>query len=170
MSVSISDLASIVLAVTTSLSLLYVARQVSVAQRQTKGQFLLALDDRLAQSRDIFQRFVAEPNFVPNGPEWPKVWALMSVFERINIMVEDKILDIGIVERLHGYALLSLLANDAVYQRLKDNGAEWQDFINLCQTIARHHRRKKTGAHRAAFLERVQALDKEARTKDPWKY
>ncbi len=167
---SVSDFASIVLAVSGTLSLLYIARQVGVTRQQTKGQFLLALDEQFAKSREIFQKFLAEPNFVPEGQQWPRVWALMSVFERINIMVEDKILDVAIVERLHGYILVGLIANDAVYQRLLSTGAEWQDFINLCQAIAKHRLRRRVGPHHAAFLERVQALDKESRLKDPWKF
>jgi hypothetical protein len=168
---SISDLASIILAVSATVSLLYIARQVSVTRQQTKGQFLLALDEQFAKSRPILQRFVGEPNFRPEGQEWPKVWALMSVFERINIMVEDKILDIGIIDRLHGFVLLGIIANNEVYERLLATGAEWQDFIDLCRAIAKHRRRKGAGPHHAAFLERVEALDKETRLlKDPWQY
>jgi len=167
---SIADIASIILAVATTLSLLYVARQVSVAQRQTKGQFLMALDDRFAGSRPILERLVTDRNFKPEGQEWPKIWALMSVFERIAIMVEDKILDVAIVDRLHGFVLLTLIANDAVYERLLATGAEWQDFIDLCQSIARHRRRGPVGPRHAAFLQRVDTLDKNAQVDDPWQF
>ena len=168
---TISDVASVILAVTTVFSLLYISRQVNVTRQQTKGQFLLALDDLLAKSRPIMQRLMTEPNLQPEGLEWPRVWALMSVFERINIMVDDKILDIGIIDRLHGFILSGLIANDAIYHRLLSTGAEWQDFIDLCQNLAAHRRRKGIGRHHSQFLERVQALDKEARNlKDPWKF
>jgi len=168
---SIADLASIILAVSTTVSLLYVARQLRVAQRQTKGQFLLALDDQFIKSRPIMQQFVLNRDLKPEGDQWPQIWALMSVFERINIMVDDKILDVAIVDRLHGFALMGLIANDAVYQRLLATGAEWQDFIDLCRTLARHRRSKAVGPHHKVFLERVKALDKEARQMaDPWQY
>ena len=168
---TISDFASIILAVSGTFSLIYISRQVSVTRQQTKGQFILSLDEQFAKSREIFLKFNANPDFVPQGPEWPQVWAVMSVFERINIMVADKILDIGIVKRLYGYALLGLIANDAIYQRLLATGAEWQDFIDLCQTIAKTKRRKAAGPHHAQFLERVQALDKEARhLRNPWEF
>jgi hypothetical protein len=168
---TISDFASLILAVSGSLSLLYIARQVAITRQQTKGQFLLSLDDLFGKSREIFLKLNANPQFIPQGVEWAQVWALMSVFERIAIMVEGKILDIAIVERLHGYILMNLLANDAIYQRLLATGAEWKDFIDLCQAVAKHHRRSGSGPHIAPFLERVKSLDKEARTiQDPWKF
>ena len=57
MTMTIADLASVVLALSGTLSLLYIARQLAVTRRQAKGQFLLALDDRFAQSRAILARF-----------------------------------------------------------------------------------------------------------------
>jgi hypothetical protein len=168
---TISDFASIVLAISGTFSLIYISRQVSVTRQQTKGQFLLSLDEQFTRSREILIKFNGNPNYQPEGEDWPRVWALMSVFERINIMVADKILDIDIVERLHGYVLFGLIANDAVYHRLLGTGAEWQDFIDLCRTIAKLRRGKAVGPHYASFIERVQALDKDSRTlTDPWKY
>ena len=168
---SISDFASIIVAVSATFSLIYISRQVQVTRQQTKGQFLLSLDEQFAKSREIFMKINSEPNFQPQGSEWPMVWALMSVFERINIMVSDKILDIGIVERFYGYALFGLIANDSIYQRLLSTGAEWQDFIDLCQIVARQKQRKKIGPHFSVFLERVPALDKETRhLKNPWEF
>jgi hypothetical protein len=169
--VTVGDIASVVLALSGTLSLLYIARQLAVTRRQAKGQFLLALDDRFALSRPILARFVADPNFTPQGEEWPQVWALMSIFERLNIMVEDRIVDVAIVDRLHGYLLLGLLANDAVFDRLKATGAEWQDFIDLCRAVVRHRRGRKAGPRHQAFADRVAVLDKNAPLdKDPWRY
>jgi len=168
---TISDIASVILALSGTLSLLYIARQLAVTRRQAKGQFLLTLDDRFAQSRPLLARFVVDPNFRPEGEEWPQVWALMSIFERLNIMVEDKIVDVAIVDRLHGYLLLGLVANDAVYERLKATAAEWQDFIDLCHAVARHRKRKTLGPRHAAFVDRVATLDKNAPlTRNPWSY
>lgn len=168
---NISDVASIVLAVSGTFSLIYIARQVAVTRQQTKGQFLLSLDESFAKARELYMKLNAEPNFVPEGEDWPRIWSLMSVFERISIMVADKILDVEIVERLYGYVLMGLIANDAIFERLQSTGAEWKDFIELCQAIAKKKRRAKVGPRHAKFLERVSTLDKEAMLlKDPWKY
>ncbi len=96
----------------------------------------------------------------------------MSVFERINIMVEDKILDVGLVDRLYGFRLVGIIANDAIYQRLTATSAEWQDFIDLCYAVAEHRRQHTTDAVRdAAFVERVSKLSKQSHTiKNPWQF
>ena len=167
---TIADLASVVLAITTTVSLIYIARQVSVTRQQTKGQFILSLDEQLAQMREVSASLAADPQFKPEGKEWPRVWSLMSVFERVNIMVEDKILDLEIVDRLYGYILSRLIENDAIYQRVHATGAEWQDFVGLCHLLARLRRRKNNAGDKT-FLERVATLDKDARhMTNPFEY
>jgi hypothetical protein len=168
---TISDVASITLAVATIFSLLYISRQVRVTRQQTKGQFILALDDQFDKSTDITIRLANEPDFKPVGKDWPEVWQLMSVYERINIMLEDRILDVGIIDRLYGFRLLIIIANDAIYQRLQVTGAEWQDFIDLCYAIADHRQRQGASRQDAAFIQRVQKLDKRSRRlRNPWRF
>ena len=166
---TISDVASIIVALATMGSLLYISRQVRVSRQQTKGQFLLALDEQFEKTSAITVRLVNEPPFTPSGSDWAEVWRLMSIFERINIMVEDRILDVGLVDRLYGFRLLSLIANDAIYQRLASSGAEWQDFIDLCYAVANHRRRRGADDRGTAFIERVSKLSKQSRNlKNPF--
>jgi len=158
---TISDVASLIMALATTLSLLYISRQVNVTRKQTKGQFLLALDEQFKRSEGILIRLVTEQDFTPVGVEWAEVWGLMSIFERISIMVEDKILEVGLIDRLYGFQLLNLIGNEHVYQRVKSSGAEWQDFIDLCHAIADHRRRPGNTKIELNFIERVSHLDKE---------
>jgi hypothetical protein len=160
---TITDFATILVALATMGSMLYVARQVTVTRRQTKGQFLLALDEQFEKSNMITVRLVNEADFKPVETDWYEVWRLMSVFERINIMVEDKILDVAIVDRLHGFRLLYLIANDAIYERLQATGADWQDFIDLCYAIADYRKKSSADPRDAAFVERVYKLSKQTR-------
>ncbi|MFN8450138.1 MAG: hypothetical protein U0521_16530 [Anaerolineae bacterium] len=89
-SMTITDFATLILAIATTASLIYISRQVSVTQ-QTKGEFLLALDDQFEKSNDITLQLINEPGFKPTSTDWIEIFRLMSVFERINIMVEDRI-------------------------------------------------------------------------------
>ena len=160
---TITDFATILVALATMGSMLYIARQVKMTRQQTKGQFLLALDEQFEKSNAITVRLVNEAGFKPVETDWFEVWRLMSVFERINIMVEDNILDVAIVDRLHGFRLLYLIANDPIYERLAATGADWQDFIDLCYAVADHRRKSSTDARDAAFVERVYKLSKKTR-------
>jgi len=165
---SIADLSALVLAISTTLSLLYIARQLSVTRRQTKGEFLLALDEQIEKCRDILLRVINDVDFKPKGKEWTEVWAMMNVFERISIMVEDKIIDMGIVDRLYGYFMLKIIANEAIFQRVKETGADWQDFVTLCYRLAK--RRRRSGhPHDKAFIGRVRQLSKDTRSLEPFR-
>ncbi len=168
---TIGDIASLIVALATTGSLIYISRQVSVSRLQAKGQFLLALDAQFEKFNNITVRLVNEQAFIPVGGDWPEIFGLMSVFERINIMVEDNILDIGLVDRLHGFRLLRIIANDTIYQRLGATGAEWQDFIDLCYAIADYRQKKAPNASDTAFIERVHKLNKETRSiKNPFQF
>lgn len=168
---TIGDVASLIIAIATTGSLLYISRQVRVTRQQTKGQFLLALDDQFEKFAEITIRLLNEQPFKPVGADWGEVWKLMSVFERINIMVDDRILDIGLVDRLYGFRLMSIIANDDIYQRLAASGAEWQDFIDLCHAVADHRQRSGADYGDAAFVERVSWLNKQSHgVKNPFRF
>ena len=159
---TIGDIASLIIALGTIGSLIYISRQVNVARQQAKGQFLLALDAQFEKFNDITMRLVRESDFVPQGSEWAQIFGLMSVFERINIMVEDKIMDIAIVDRLHGFRMLRLIANDAIFDRVSATGSEWQDFIDLCYALAAHREARKVSPDDKHFIERVRTLSKDS--------
>lgn len=165
---TIGDLASLLVALATTGSLIYVSRQVNVSRRQAKGQFLLALDAQFEKFNDVSMRLWTEKDFVPQGLEWKEIWGLMSVFERINIMVEDKILDVPLVDRLHGFRLMGILANDAVFHRVQAAGSEWQDFIDLCYAIADHRHQPNMSPEEKLFIGRVRQLTKTTRSRNPF--
>jgi len=165
---TIGDIASLIMALATTGSLLYISRQVNVTRQQAKGQFLLALDAQFEKFNGLTLRMVNEKDFTPQGTDWPQIWGLMSVFERINIMVEDHILDVPLVDRLHGFRLMSILANDAIFQRVQAAGSEWQDFIDLCYAIADNRRSPQATPTEKMFIARVQQLTKTTRSKNPF--
>lgn len=166
--ISIGDIATVIYALITLASLIYVARQITTTRQQTRGQFLLALDDQFEKTNPISMRLLEEPQFVPHDSEWIDVWRLMSVFERINVMVEDKMLTVDIVDRLHGFRLLKVIENDAVYSRLQRAGADWQDFIDICYKIADYRMRTAATARDRAFHDRVYRLNKNTHSDNPF--
>jgi hypothetical protein len=131
---TMESIATIAYSATGIVSLFYIARQVALARNQAKGQFLLALDDRLEKSTKLILRLFNDQNFTPLGQEWGEVWLLMNTCERMNIMIEDRILDLDIDERTYGFRV-ALIQNDAIYTRILELGAECQDFINLCKKL-----------------------------------
>jgi hypothetical protein len=164
--ISIGDIATVLYAMMTLASLIYVARQITTTRQQTRGQFLLALDDQFEKTNPISMRLLEEPQFIPHDTEWIDVWRLMSVFERINIMVEDKMLGIDLVYRLHGFRLLKVIENDAIFARVQAAGADWQDFIDICYKVADYRMRTDATGRDRAFIERVHRLNKDTSASD----
>lgn len=167
---TLGDYATLIIAIATTASLIYISRQVNVTRQQTKGQFLLALDEQIEKNRQVVGQIVNETGFVPVGEDWFKVWQVMSVFERMNIMLEDHILDIGVVDRLWGFLLVSIVGNDEIFKRLEATGGEWQDFVDISYAVA-DHRAKRNDPNDAAFIKRVHKLNKQTRRlTNPFRY
>ena len=161
---TITEISSMIVALATVGSLLYISRQVNVTRQQTRGQFLLALDQLFDKTTGVTMRLVNEPDYTPIGPDWYEIFQLMSIFERISIMVEDNILDAGLVDRLYGFRLIKLISNDAIYKRITETGADWQDFIDLCYAIADHRQKlPHLVSQDTAFIARVHKLSKDSR-------
>src|SRR5579871_395638 len=160
-------IATLILAIATMISVVYIARQFNLTREQAKGTFLLALDEQFKETNSIARRVISEPNFTPNRDEWLQIIQMMGVFERMSVMVDDGILDLALVDRLHGFRLLILLSNDAVYQSLQSMGGEWRDFIHICYLIANHRERLPdvNDADRR-FIARVRTLNKHGRRLD----
>jgi hypothetical protein len=155
---TIAEFGSIALAFVTTISLIYVSRQVNATRLQTKGEFLVALDRQLADYTEIGLKLVRNRQMSPTRDEWLEIIGYLGVFERMNIMVEDDILDIDMVDRLFGSRLILLLTNNAIYDMVQSSGAEWQDFIHLCRLIADHRQQVHVADYDQAFIDLVGKL------------
>lgn len=159
---SISDFANVAMALATIVSLIYIARQVSDTRKHTRGQFLLEIDDRLRIYNHIHKRLVTEdPSLDPDTDDtiqWPEVWQYMGFFERISIMLDDKVLDVSLVYRLYGYRVYRIIFNDALFAELEHGAEAWKDFIRLCHAIASYRKAQGVDQIDQDFIERVNQL------------
>lgn len=154
-----ADFGSIALAFITAISLIYVSRQVNATRLQAKGEFIQALDRQFRDYNRIGIDIIRNrQHFAPKSDDWREIIGYMGVFERMNIMVEDKILDIALVDRLYGSRPILLLSSDEVYQMVSESGAEWRDFIHLCRRIADHRRQVHVADYDQPFIERASKL------------
>ncbi len=156
---TLADFGTIALAVVTTISLIYVSRQVRVSRLQTKGQFMLALDQQLRPFGKITLALAnKQVPFTPQSADWVQVWSYLSVFERMNIMVEDGILDVAMVDRLYGFRLAAILGNDDIFDMVQKSGGEWQDFIHLCKVVAERRQQVHVADYDQTFIDRAGKL------------
>lgn len=124
--------------------------QIRAAQKTARGEFLLHLDERLDQFREV-DECIFDTKWIPEVSRKygeftarPNLYDLnryMGVFERIQTLIEAKIVDFKIFEQLYGRRLRTLVMNDYVHQKLINKAFSWQPFIKLCKALAEMKRR-----------------------------
>ena len=143
-----------------TLALLFAARQLRGERRATEGQrqiaqaqFLLALDDAFRQHEATHRKFrpaTGTPTSTvglwhgrnargPTTPEeWADVEAYMGLFERVNVMIDQRLLDVAVIQRLRGYRVTNILTNPFVMkEKLTKRADDWDDFIALAKRLNR---------------------------------
>ncbi len=76
----------------------------------------------------------------------------MGVFERVNLLVDRKLIKIEVVDRFYGYRYDNIDANPAIHQaKLEEERGSWTDFLALGEKLDRS--RKQRGPHEAEAVE-----------------
>jgi hypothetical protein len=129
--------------VLTALGLIYTGYQISESKKVARGEFLLHLDEMFKQHYQTHIRFRPGGDWgdgktgpTNNLEEWVAVEQYMGLFERINVLVEDNIIDIDTIDRLYGYRVINILGNEIIQKtKLERESQYWQDFIKLGNKI-----------------------------------
>ncbi|HXU36336.1 MAG TPA: hypothetical protein VN937_08215 [Blastocatellia bacterium] len=68
----------------------------------------------------------------------------MGLFERIKVLVDDGIVDLATIDKLYGYRVFNIVANDVIRKgKLEGQRAEhWKGFIELWDAL-KDRRRKE---------------------------
>jgi len=136
--------ATIIGLIMTALGLMYTGYQIRGSKKTARGEFLLHLDEIFQQHKDIHKRL--RPGGIwgdgQTGPtdvdEWIALESYMGLFERINILIEDRIVDIDTIDRLYGYRIINISENRIVREaKLEKKSDYWQDFIKLRNKITK---------------------------------
>jgi hypothetical protein len=88
----------------------------------------------LRQHDEVHRRLdsPAGERWASSDDEWPAIEAYMGVFERIQLLVEKKILNIETVDRLYSYRVISIVRNDHIRREMLVEKREfWPDFYKL---------------------------------------
>jgi hypothetical protein len=116
----------------------YAGRQLLHSQRSAQGAFLLDLEEVLRQHDEVHRKLDSPGGreWAPSDNEWPAIEAYMGVFERIQLLVERKILDIETVDRLYSYRVINIVLNEHIRsEKLKKKAAFWPDFFKLWKSL-----------------------------------
>lgn len=128
-----------------AIGLYFVALELRRTRKTTKGEFLLHLDEILNSFDDVTQA-TFEKSWIPSESisddketgtiSWARTNNYMGLFERIMLLIDDKILDLETFSRLYGYKVRYLILNEAAYNKLVEKGVGWVLLIRLAKNLA----------------------------------
>jgi hypothetical protein len=120
----------------------YAKEQLFLGRRVALGNQLFRIDEALEQHRDIHAKLRpgGEWSNGKHGPQtqddWIAVERYMGLFERIQVLVQAKVVDIGTVDRLDGYRLFNIVDNPLIFQeKFVELGYGCRDFIKLWKAL-----------------------------------
>lgn len=116
-------------------------KQLNHTTAVARSSFLLQLDNAFVRHEE------AKRNLRPGGKWWKEgvhkedrdAWILieayMGLFERVQVMIEDGVVDLQGFDDLYGYLLVNIVDNTSIREaKLESNLAPyWQRFIDLCE-------------------------------------
>lgn len=128
----------------------FVVRQIRDTKKIAAGEFLLNLDEkfRVEEYQDLnnqlsiqnadwhpLKQLMNGDKVMHDGFNFDILFTYMGLFERIKILIDTGTLDIGVVNRLYGYRVHSIVKNNYLFCLLHDKPTTWQDFIRLCEQL-----------------------------------
>lgn len=134
---SLTDKIAVVALLLNALALFYNATQIRLAKNVARGQFLLQLDQMFLQHDEVHTRLLEtgwpDGRQGPNtGKEWIAVEKYMGLFERIQVLIDDGIVDLKTINHLYGFRVFSIVQNPIIFQeKLVNRKDHWQEFIRL---------------------------------------
>ena len=134
-------------------ALWYAGRQVRLGLEQRHDASSSALGQFLLQLDEAMQRHQAAHLKLRPGGEWhgtagrpadnemAEAIAYMGLFERVKIMIDLELLPASVVNRLYGYRVGNIWANDRLmYEKLVKLSDQWQDFLGLVRCMERERK------------------------------
>lgn len=123
------------------IGLMFVWGQLRGAQQIARGEFLLHLDE-LLRTHERAYRTIMTPGWTPDrdGVTEADIENYMTLFEQFKILIDYKIIDFAIFDRLYAYRVMLLVVNDHIHHQLIEYAIGWPDFIQLCKHLADAHR------------------------------
>ncbi|MCC6458009.1 MAG: hypothetical protein IT328_23845 [Caldilineaceae bacterium] len=126
----------------TGIGLFYAGWQLRLSQKIARGEFLLHLDELFQQHQGIHVRLRPGGDYYTGeckpttAEDWVAIEQYMGLFERIKMLVDDRIIDLDTIHRIYGYRVSNIVGNDTIRQvKLEQEKQSWRGFIELWQDL-----------------------------------
>lgn len=135
--VSLGDILTGIGAIAAGIGVVYAAFQLRMSRKTAQGEFLFHLYDLMQKHNEVHLQLI-EGKFDANLSEgdWMKVDRYMGLFEHIQILIDDGILNVEIVDRVFSHRVHAIVTNNAIVKRnLNDQKDRWKDFLKLHNSL-----------------------------------
>lgn len=142
--------------------IVFVWLQVRASRRVAQGEFILRLGE-LLNRYEATSRALVQKQWKPDddGISLVDMVRYMEVFDQMKILIDYKMIEPAIFQRLFGYRLYFVVMNDYLYQtQLVENAQWWPDTIALSKLTAKYPIADSGNSffNWSAFRERVSRL------------
>jgi hypothetical protein len=131
-----TDILTAVGVLITGIGLIYAGIQIRLSRKTTRSQFLLQVYELMEQHNEVHARLTGLG--WPDGrvgpqtvEEWIKVGRLLGLFEYIQILIEDGLIDLKTVDQLYGYRLFYAYSNEVIRARHFNDDGRWNGVMKL---------------------------------------
>lgn len=133
-------------ALLTGVGLIYAGLQVRLSRKIARAQFLLQLDTMFREHKHIENKLRGE--WATSGPktaeEWIGVEDYMGLFERVQTMIDDGIIDLRTFDLMYGYKVFYLVRNKEIYEhKLVERADQWVLFNRLLKNLEALNRNRQ---------------------------
>jgi len=137
---SLTDVLTAVGAMLTGVGLIYTGIQVKLSRKTTRSQFLIQLYQLMEQHNEVHARLTGlgwpDGREGPNSvQEWLQVGRVLGLFEYIQILVQDGLLDLDTVDELYSYRLFHLWRNELIRQKHFADDKNWKGVVKLLNEL-----------------------------------
>src|SRR5436305_5160619 len=119
---AVAAIAAILSAIVAAVGIWLILRQIAENRRQMRGQLISDLEDQFHKHSKTYQRFAPGSNSVLSeanplgGDEISDVCNYLSFFEKIYLLIDEGMIDLGRVDKLFAYRFFRVV-NDPYAQR-----------------------------------------------------
>jgi hypothetical protein len=147
---ALESIATAIASIIAAVGLIYVGKQLRESKKIARAEFLLRLEELFQEHTEVHTRLRPGGDWADGskGPstseEWVKVERYMGLFERIQVLIDDRIVDLDAVDRFYGYRVLNIVDNPIIRQaKLEGERAKyWKNFIKLQRALEERHRKQ----------------------------
>lgn len=114
------------------------SREIAANRKIAQAQLLLYVDEMMQQYQSIniaLRLGTWDKKEIPDDI-WPSIDGYLGLFERLNVLIDSKLIGRKIAERFYQYRLANIVHNDQILEKVtiteKDN---WRDFRELCSKL-----------------------------------